>query len=340
MLRVHFTTADAMRVRVVVLGVVAELQLSFTKLCGPGTGVVFDAWRARTARQARSLNPDVHEVARFLVPPRRGMVDLFTLLGAVDSYAEGIDRLRELPRGPLWQEFSYSPAITGVRTSWIDDVARGDRAAQDRFTGALSAYHSVAVAPYWPRIRTVLENERAARVDIMARHGLAAMLASLAPTVRWQPPVLEVPGYVGAHAGTPYPVATDVELRGRGLVLAPSLFTRSDPGLYLPWNDDPALLIYPLWVDPVAAAELWRPGDAATDRALSGLLGTTRAAALETIAQGCTTSELARRLGISPGGASQHASILREAGLVVSRRHRNTVRHTVTRLGRDLLNAG
>lgn len=57
------------------------------------------------------------------------------------------------------------------------------------------------------------------------------------------------------------------------------------------------------------------------------------------IADGCTTSELAQRIGISPGGASQHATVLREAGLVVSHRHRNTVRHTLTGLGAGLLNA-
>jgi DNA-binding transcriptional ArsR family regulator len=56
------------------------------------------------------------------------------------------------------------------------------------------------------------------------------------------------------------------------------------------------------------------------------------------IAHGCTTTELARRLRISPGGASQHATVLREAGLVTSRRQRNTVRHSITKLGLDLLN--
>jgi DNA-binding transcriptional ArsR family regulator len=229
--------------------------------------------------------------------------------------------------------------VTGARSPWLDDFAAGDRSARERLSRALGDYHQAAIAPYWPRIRALLENERAARVDVMARHGLDAMFAGLAPTLQWRAPVLEVPGFVSALAGTPFPSHTDIYLRGRGLILAPSLFNRSDPGLYMPWNDEPALLIYPVEVDPATAARLWLPAEAPIEGALSGLLGTTRAAALRVIAQGCTTTELARRLRISPGGASQHATVLREAGLVTSRRHRNTVRHTITRLGLDLLNA-
>ncbi|MFI6982279.1 ArsR/SmtB family transcription factor [Embleya sp. NPDC050154] len=47
----------------------------------------------------------------------------------------------------------------------------------------------------------------------------------------------------------------------------------------------------------------------------------------------CTTTELARRLSISPAGASQHATVLRQANLITSRRHRNTVHHSLTPLG-------
>jgi len=41
---------------------------------------------------------------------------------------------------------------------------------------------------------------------------------------------------------------------------------------------------------------------------------------LQSIADGCTTTELARRVGISLAAASQHASVLRGAGLIATRR--------------------
>ena len=327
MQRIHFTIADATRVRIVVLGELAELQLSFARLQPGGPQPLFDAWRARTARAARLLSPDVREVARLLAPPASGLLDLFTLVGEGGELAEGIDRLYRTPPGPLRRELSE----LGEPTGWIGDFTDGDRGARQRLTRALTDYHHVAVGPYWPRIRAVLDRERAARVDLMARHGLDAMLTSLAPKLIWRAPVLEVPESISQHA--------DIHLAGRGLLLAPSVFSRPDPGLFLPWHDGPALLIYPVEVDAPAALRLWHRTGEPGDRALAGLLGATRAAALREIAAGCTTGELARRLGISAGGASQHATVLREAGLVESRRHRNTVRHSITSLGVHLLNA-
>jgi DNA-binding transcriptional ArsR family regulator len=55
---------------------------------------------------------------------------------------------------------------------------------------------------------------------------------------------------------------------------------------------------------------------------------------------GCTTSELARRVGVSLASASQHASVLREAGLVHTLRQGGAVLHTLTPLGAALLRGG
>jgi DNA-binding transcriptional ArsR family regulator len=58
---------------------------------------------------------------------------------------------------------------------------------------------------------------------------------------------------------------------------------------------------------------------------------------LDVVGDGALTSEVARRLGISPAAASQHTTVLRNAGLLLSQRDRNMVRHTLTPLGRALL---
>ena len=71
--------------------------------------------------------------------------------------------------------------------------------------------------------------------------------------------------------------------------------------------------------------------------ALARLIGRTRAAVLFAARTRPTTSELAQRVGISAASASEHATVLREAGLITTHRHRNTVRHTLTRIGVDLL---
>ena len=74
--------------------------------------------------------------------------------------------------------------------------------------------------------------------------------------------------------------------------------------------------------------------------ALAALVGRNRAAVLQSIADGCTTTELARRVGISLAAASQHASVLRGAGLIATRRQGSAVLHVLTPLGAELLQAG
>lgn len=54
---------------------------------------------------------------------------------------------------------------------------------------------------------------------------------------------------------------------------------------------------------------------------------------------GCSTKELAGLAGIAPASASEHATVLREAGLVQTVRHRNLAVHSATVLGVALLNA-
>ena len=49
---------------------------------------------------------------------------------------------------------------------------------------------------------------------------------------------------------------------------------------------------------------------------------------------------LASRAGISLAAASQHASVLRGAGLIVTRRQGGAVLHVLTPLGAELLQAG
>jgi len=51
------------------------------------------------------------------------------------------------------------------------------------------------------------------------------------------------------------------------------------------------------------------------------------------------TSQLARLLGISIASASDHATVLRNAGLIASGRRRNTMVHTLTPLGAGLVSA-
>jgi DNA-binding transcriptional ArsR family regulator len=122
-----------------------------------------------------------------------------------------------------------------------------------------------------------------------------------------------------------------IDLGGRGLVLVPSVFAWPDPIVLLDATGQPVLL-YParellaLWHEPVY------------DRGvLAGLLGSTRAAVLLAAARGDSTSELAARLDMGIAAASQHLTVLRNAGLISRTRRGRAVHHDLTPLGVQLL---
>jgi DNA-binding transcriptional ArsR family regulator len=182
----------------------------------------------------------------------------------------------------------------------------------------------VTIAPYWQRVLGCLEDECDARGRIVMTGGVERLLATLHPKVVWRSPVLEVPG--GPDL--------DVRLDGRGLLLCPSLFLANRGAVLVraePESGLPALV----FAAPCDTG-LWdEPGD--TAQALGALVGQTRAAVLRALTATCTTSQLASQLGISLAGASQHTAVLRETGLITTRRMRNSVLHSVTPLGMALL---
>jgi DNA-binding transcriptional ArsR family regulator len=93
------------------------------------------------------------------------------------------------------------------------------------------------------------------------------------------------------------------------------------------------VLIYPV----PRTAETLASLDVRRRTALASLIGQTRAAMLESIGDGGTTTDLARRVGVSPASASEHAAIMRAAQLIRSRREGNRMVHELTSLGLSLL---
>ncbi|MFI6639824.1 ArsR/SmtB family transcription factor [Streptomyces sp. NPDC050504] len=207
---------------------------------------------------------------------------------------------------------------------WLCALADGRTEPMDRLIGALGSYHRAAVEPYWPHVQARIEADRAIRGRAVLDGGADELLASLPPMLRWRPPVLEAD----------YPCHRELHLNGRGLLLQPSYFCRRTPVVYR----DP--LLPPVLVYPVTHYETDAPAHGGPSAALGRLVGHTRSAVLQSIGQGCTTSELARRAGVSLASASQHATVLRDAGLLVTLRHGSAVLHTLTPLGAALLRGG
>ncbi|UQW99265.1 winged helix-turn-helix domain-containing protein [Streptomyces sp. RerS4] len=337
-LRVHFTVEDLAQVQVTVLGPLAETQLSLQTVQRRDRAALFGGWRARTGPQ---IGADGRETARFLSSSAGGLVDLFTLVGAVGCMDEGIERLISASDRRLHAEFSVLPRASTRRAPWLAEAMDGDPRTVRRMAVALQGWNRVAVDPYWGRIDQHLVGEVARRGRLMVQGGAGALLDSLRPMAVWQPPVLEIPGYRPLI----HPEA-DFHLGGRPFILAPSVFCGPVPQLFASPQAETVVMVYPALNNPVHAAALWasptdmRQVDAPVPPTLSALLGRTRAIVLCVIADhpACTTTQLAQLAGISPASASEHATTLRSAGLTTLTRQRKVALHTLTHLGLTLLN--
>ncbi|MGP3947540.1 helix-turn-helix domain-containing protein [Streptomyces sp. 7N604] len=326
MLRIHFTGLDLARVRIAARpDALWESVLSFHRLRDKQGASIFRQWRGETRTR---LSGETRPLAS-LVPCRGYFPDFLTPPEGALGVEPAFEALRETPDHRLQRDMRL---LGGERSrpGWMDGLAEGDKGALGRLIGILRSYHKAAIAPYWPHIRARIEGDRAARGRALLDGGADELLASLPRMVRWRPPVLEAD----------YPVDRDLYLSGRGLLLQPSFFCRRTPVTYHDRDLTP-VLVYPV-EHTAESAPSAAPVRAYADDpcSLGKLVGHTRSAVLQTIGQGCTTSELARRVGVSAASASQHASVLREAGLVLTLRHGNAVLHTLTPLGAALLRGG
>ncbi|GGP82505.1 ArsR/SmtB family transcription factor [Streptomyces melanogenes] len=323
MLRIHFTGDDLARTALAdEPDAMWEVSISLHRLQRRDTGVVFGPWRAQalprippSLRLLSSLAPAKGYCPDFLTPARgasrAAQIEAFRSTG------------RETIRADLGEFRRQNPHLR--LPSWCARLADGDSETLGRLAHAADTYFDACLNPYWERIRTQVHRDRARRTAVLADGGWEALFRTLHPSARWSHPVLELD----------YPVDQEMHLHGRGLVLQPSFFCRYNVTSLL----DPRLqpvLVHPIDHDPDWA--LPAPPGAET-KALTVLLGATRAQLLDATANGAaTTRQLARSAHTTPPNASRHLTALREAALVRSDRHRNTVLHTITPLGIALLN--
>ncbi|MDX2528326.1 helix-turn-helix domain-containing protein [Streptomyces europaeiscabiei] len=324
-LRIHFTYEDLARV------VLAEEPdplweglLSLHLLQNRDGPLVFGRWRRATRGH---FDPELPRLRR-LAPPRGYSADFLTPAGAADGFEPGVDALLATPRTRLRTDLTEL-ALARPLPGWARPLADGDTQALRGLSGLVRRHHERFVAPYWGHVRARFDEARSVAARALLRSGFGGLAEGLHPSVRWSAPVLHI---TGPH------LRGDLHLDGRGLRIIPSFFCWPGP-IVLRDGSLPPVLVHPVTHDPrwLAPPPPTTPG---THRALAALLGRARAAVLEEAAEGRTTSELAARVGLSPPTVSHHVAVLRESGLLTSRRIGGTVLHTVTGLGADLLGGG
>ncbi|MFC0597600.1 winged helix-turn-helix domain-containing protein [Streptomyces palmae] len=332
MYRIHFTVEDLARTRVAQAPPpLWELSVAVRHLQEDNNSVRFAAWRRRAlagllpqARLVLELTPILGWLPTFMAPAELG------------SPQEMLERGRSTPRSEIRRSLA-SVAERQPLPAWTQHLA-GDHRLLRQFLTGLENVHNQLLAPYWPQVTTLTTADQTARLREAATSGMERMFALLSPRrIRWNLPVLEI-AMVSGREG-------ELHLEGRGLLMVPSVFSCGAP-LIEPHAQPQPTLTYPAGLaEQSRALPLYsppaRPASPAAPSSLASVLGRTRADVLHTIAEhpACSTKQLAALVGIAQASASEHATSLREAGLVHTVRHRNAALHSPTSVGIALLNA-
>jgi hypothetical protein len=317
-LRIHFSEEDLGRTRAYATPDLAlEAVLSLSVLWAHSGPSYFDAWRRhvkdslfRPASSADESSRNRDYLARILESVA-GLVTLRPRAGIANA--------------ALDEELSASPAPAPGADGSPDETIL--LAFPDELASPLRAYARIAIGPFWPHILASVRNDLAARARLALHGGAERLLSTLGPDVQWETPTLRIPCCT----------AGELRLRGQGLILVPTYFGWQAP-LFMSDGADVPVLAYPILRD-MAPGKMngGRGSRSHADRSLTALLGRGRAKVLRSVREGCNTSELSRRAGVSLSTASEHAAVLREAGLITSSRDRSGMTHSLTSLGAALL---
>ncbi|MCJ1680577.1 helix-turn-helix domain-containing protein [Streptomyces sp. APSN-46.1] len=197
-------------------------------------------------------------------------------------------------------------------------------AVLEKVTAEIETYWELALAPYWPRIRQLLEADVFHRARQVAEHGSAHVLNELHDSVSWDTGTLRL-----VHRQC----KLTRDQAGSGLLLVPSAFAWPRV-LTRAVAPEPPQLAYPAR----GIGTLWEPRTAggAAD-AVAAVLGRSRAQLLAELDVPASTTQLARGCGLSAAGVSQHLTALRNAGLVTAHRNGRSVLYARTAVADALL---
>lgn len=193
--------------------------------------------------------------------------------------------------------------------------------------GQIGLVYARLIRPHWDRMESLLDADIVHRSAQVASQGLAAALTGLHPGISWDG------RYVTVADPDERPSASRVISVGGGrLVLVPSVFvwphvaTKRSTSTY-------TVLRYPAR----GIGGLWESAAETEPRAaLAPLIGQVKAELLHSLQAPGTTTQLARRFGVTASAVSQHLRVLRNAGLIARARDGREVLYVASPLGAAL----
>ncbi|MFD7786044.1 ArsR family transcriptional regulator [Streptomyces nojiriensis] len=260
-----------------------------------------------------------------LIPPSGYVPDFLNPApaGPAPSLTEELAGIRATPASRVRRDLDRLRQEQGrlgprTRTLYAEPRARLVQVAEE-----IGTYWELALAPYWARIRAVLDADVFHRARQAAEQGAARLFNDLHPSVSWGDDALRL-----TRRNRPLSRGT----AGAGLLLIPSVFIGPVPFTRVT-PPEPPQLAYPAR----GTGSLWEPRPAGRTAALAAVLGRSRTRLLTELESPASTTELARRTGLSAAGVSQYLTALRAAGLVSAHRAGRSVLYARTAVAEALL---
>ncbi|MFJ7587720.1 winged helix-turn-helix transcriptional regulator [Streptomyces sp. NPDC097617] len=301
-----------------------EVGPSYRLLACGSTPLVHRPWIEQVRPRLAAAGLDRGWLAE-LIPPSGYVPDFLNPApgGPAPSLTEELDRIRSSPAARVRRDLDRLGQEQGglgprARTLYAEPQARMVRVAEE-----IETYWELALAPYWARIRAVLDADVFHRARQTAEHGAVRLLGDLHPSVSWGDDMLRL-----SRRHRPLSRTT----AGSGLLLIPSVFVWPVPFTSV-MPPEPPQLAYPAR----GTGSLWAPRPRASTEALAAVLGRSRTRLLAELETPASTTELARRTGLSAPGVSQYLGALREAGLVTAHRAGRSVLYARTSVAESLL---
>ncbi|MBP1302867.1 DUF5937 family protein [Curtobacterium sp. 1310] len=257
------------------------------------------------------------------------------LAGLVDERRWVADFVNPRPESPLGSFDDELRALGRISPSRLrTDLERVHATVPDVFVGrhedvvdrlvrALATTWELCFAPYWPRMRRVLQADVTHRGRIAAHEGVGAVLGGLSESVRFD----------GRHVDVRLssPIARDRPVQGEGLTLVPSVFVvRAST----PIDDDmPPTVMYPAR----GQGAMWSTASHPDAGAVRDLLGGTRAALLDALGEPASSTDLAMRFGVSTSAVNQHLRVMERGGLLNRTRYGRAVLYYRSAVGDALV---
>ena len=260
-----------------------------------------------------ALLPSKGYIPDFISPPP---------VSPLDRIEDALERIRATPPKQVVRELNlFEEQHEGKLPGVAEPLRRHPRREVPRLVATMAAYWRRSVEPYWPRILALLSADLRHRATKLTEGGPEALFDDLHTEI----------SFSGDRLDIAMEWRGQVELGGRGLVLVPTAFSWQRTSLITldPWQPS---LIYPAR----GVALLWETEHEVAPE-LGALIGDTRARILAALDAPQSTTELAAQLGLTPGGVSQHLSVLAKAGLALSRRDRRVVLYGRTATGDALI---